>query len=136
MSAVTAKNGLLTPAELSFFNVLRKIAGKKFTIAIKVRVADLIECSPAAWKAYGQKTAGQHVDFVLLAPKDLRIVACIELDDRSHRTERAYQKDKVKTEILYEAGIPLVRVPVRREYDKKELKKQIKDTLKRTENGM
>jgi hypothetical protein len=126
---LVSKKSLLTPAEFRFFGYLRKAVGRKYHISMKVRVADLIDYNPASWKVYGVKTSGIHADFVLLNPKDSSIVACIELDDDSHKSGKTYEKDKIKTAALLEAGIPLVRFPVKRIYDGRTIRKAIKAAL-------
>ena len=97
---------------------------------MKVRLADLIDCNASAWESHGKKISGMHADFVLVGPKDTRIVACIELDDRSHNAASTYERDKIKINALKNAAIPLIRFPAKRIYDKKAIKTAIKVALR------
>lgn len=130
MLTLNSKPRLLSAAELRFFHALKKAVGRKHYIGVKVRIADLIDYSPAAWKAHGRATSSLHIDFVLLNSKDTAIIVCIELDDQSHATDKGYERDKVKTRILFEAGIPLIRFPARRAYDARAISKTIKEALR------
>jgi Protein of unknown function (DUF2726) len=49
-------------------------------------------------------------DFVVCRP-DYSVVAVIELDDRSHRSEKAQERDQRKTRAIEAAGLRLVRIP-------------------------
>jgi Protein of unknown function (DUF2726) len=57
---------LLSRGEAAFYRVLRKAVAKRYHVAFKARLADLVTCSDAAWdKGFGHLIARQHVDFVL-----------------------------------------------------------------------
>ena len=76
---------LLSPTELDFYKALERSLGGRYTVCMKVRLADVIECPRAAWHmGYGRLIAQKHLDFVLIDPATTRIRAAIELDDRSH----------------------------------------------------
>lgn len=109
-----AKPSLLTSAELHFYSALFQSLGASIAIAIKPRLADIIDTSD---NGCFNKIKSKHVDFVLCDPFTLRPLLAIELDDGSHATKRAKESDSVKDFALKTAGIQSVRVATARSYD-------------------
>lgn len=100
---------ILTERERSFYSILRPIADKlELQICPKVRVADIVSIKKGTrdWQKWFNKIRSKHVDF-LLCDYDMNIVLIIELDDRSHETERAKKNDALKNAIF---GNKLVRI--------------------------
>lgn len=100
---------ILTERERSFYRILRPIADKlELQICPKVRVADIVSIKKGIrdWQKWFNKIRSKHVDF-LLCDYDMNIVLIIELDDRSHETERAKKNDALKNAIF---GNKLVRI--------------------------
>lgn len=100
---------ILTERERSFYRILRPIADKlELQICPKVRVADIVSIKKGTrdWQKWFNKIRSKHVDF-LLCDYDMNIVLIIELDDRSHETERAKKNDALKNAIF---GSRLVRI--------------------------
>lgn len=120
---------LFTAAERAFLAVLDRAAGDDFLIFGKVRLADLLKPSKGLPRQQFlqalNRVTSKHVDFVLCDPDTYEIVAAIELDDRSHGSQNARSRDEFKNGALTAAGIPLLRVPVRRSYDVAELRDQL-----------
>lgn len=95
--AFIAKDGLLTEAEKNFLYPLSVVSQRlNLDLAIKVRVADLIE--PVAtldkktwWKRF-RFVAQKHIDFVFL-DSDSRPVIAIELNDKSHGEDDRKERD-------------------------------------------
>ena len=100
---------ILTERERSFYRILRPIADKlELQICPKVRVADIVSIKKGTrdWQKWFNKIRSKHVDF-LLCDYDMNTVLIIELDDRSHETERAKKNDALKNAIF---GNKLVRI--------------------------
>ena len=55
----------------------------------------------------------------------------IELDDKSHETEKQKQIDKFKDEVFQKIGMPLIRIPAKRTYDPKEIIEEINKKIKK-----
>ncbi|MBX3412598.1 MAG: DUF2726 domain-containing protein [Pirellulales bacterium] len=109
---------LLSRGEMAFYRVLRKAVGRRFHIAFKVRLADLVTCSEQAWAAgFGHMIARHHIDFVLCDYRSMDVVAAIELDDRSHRKPCRRRRDAFLAETLFAASIPLIRICAAAWYD-------------------
>lgn len=73
-----------------------------------MRVADIVSIKKGTkdWQKWFNKIRSKHVDF-LLCDYDMNIVLMIELDDRSHESERAKKNDALKNAIF---GDRLVRI--------------------------
>jgi hypothetical protein len=107
-----ARPALLSPAELDFYYALERTVGRRYTVCMKVRLADVIDCPGAAWRmGYGRLIAQKHLDFVLIDPATTRIRAAIELDDRTHRLRVRRARDRFVEAAMRAAGVPLLRVP-------------------------
>lgn len=109
-------DGLLTPTELAFYQVLRHAVGNAYTICPKVRLADIIETNPFN-QAYHNQIDRKHIDFLLCEASSMRPVAGIELDDSSHQQASAQERDQVKDAAFRAAGLPLRRIPASQSYD-------------------
>ena len=115
---------LLTRAETAFYKALRQAVPSTFHITCKVRLGDVVRCSDRMWnRGFGAMIATQHLDFVIVDRQNARIRVCVELDDKSHDRARARRRDYWKSRVLETAGIPLLRVRVRSEYDIPTLRK-------------
>jgi hypothetical protein len=129
-----AQPALLTAAERSFFGVLQQAVGGKFQVFAKVRLADVVrpseKSSQSAWQAAFNRVCGKHVDFVLCDPATLRVLAVIELDDRTHERFERGARDAVVDAALFDAGIPVVRVPARAAYSVSEVRVQVENLLR------
>ena len=86
---------ILTERERAFYRILKPIAD---IVSIKKGTKD--------WQKWFNKIRSKHVDF-LLCDYDMNIVLMIELDDRSHESERAKKNDALKNAIF---GGRLVRI--------------------------
>ncbi len=123
-----AAGTLLTNAELRFYDTLKQAINHDTHICMKVRMGDLITCSDAEWKAgWGPRVSAKHIDFVLIDKLSTDIKCAIELDDSTHRTNRnRIDRDKFVNKAFDVAGVPLLRIDVRRSYDVEGLKREIK----------
>ena len=123
---------LLTPAERSFYEVLRRIIGDDLRLFVKVRLADLV------WlphdienrQAHVNRVAAKHIDFVLCDPRTFAPVLAVELDDSSHEARPRQQRDALVNEVLRTVGVPLLRVPVKRSYVPSEVADDIRSAMK------
>lgn len=123
VSSYRSRHYLLTRNELAFFRALKKSLGDRWLLFVKVRLADVVTCSDSLWdKGPGRRIAQKHLDFVVCHPRSLRIIAAIELDDRSHARLDRRQRDAFLNRLFGTAGIPLLRYPARFVYDAGELK--------------
>jgi hypothetical protein len=118
-SAYRPRRYLLSHNEAAFFRVLVSLIGNRYQISCKVRLADIVTCSDRDWnRGHGNRIAQKHLDFVLSCPMSSRIVAAIELDDRSHRNRLRQERDLFLNHLCSRMAVPLLRVPACWEYDR------------------
>lgn len=124
---------LFSPAERSFYGVLRQAAANRYLVFGKIRLADLVKTrpglSPSERTTAHNKVSGKHVDFVLCEPTTLAIVGVIELDDKSHQAPARKQRDAFVDGVLNAAGVPVLHVPARKAYSTAEVAAQIQQML-------
>lgn len=128
-----AQPSLLTPAERSFFGVAEKALPSDCRLFAKVRIADILQPvsngSRSARQAALNRISAKHVDFLLCDGTTLKILAGIELDDKSHSTLDRGIRDSFLDSAFAQAGIPLVRVRASQGYSISELRQQIENAL-------
>lgn len=113
---------LLTKNEAAFFRVLTAVLGNRYVVSCKVRLADIITCADPDWRrGHANRISQKHVDFVVSDPDSSRIVAVIELDDRSHRRLERRKRDAFVNDLFRQMQVRLIRIPARWDYDLKSL---------------
>jgi hypothetical protein len=107
-----ARHYLLTKAERSLYEVLLRVAEPEYRLFAKVRLADLVtvEKGMPNWQGHFNRVKSKHVDFVICDMQELRVVAVVELDDRSHKAQRRRERDAFVDRVLTEVGLPVFRV--------------------------
>src|SRR4051794_31082809 len=79
------KASLLSRGEFAFFRALSVAVGSRYAISLKTRLADVVHCPRHLWETpHGRRISQKHLDFVLYDRTDARVIAAVELDDRSH----------------------------------------------------
>lgn len=126
---------LLTPGERRFEIVLDRALPDGVRSCYKVRLGDVID-TPTGMQARERRIAwnriaAKHLDFVLVDEETSRILAAIELDDRSHERADRRTRDEFVDAALESAGVPLLRVRVVRRYDPETLLDPIAPALRR-----
>lgn len=118
-----AYESILTQAELSFYHVLAQaldVMGLSAVICPKVRLADIFRTETQEYSehvTYQNKIDRKHVDFLLCDADTFKPVAGVELDDKSHQSQRGMDRDAIVEKIYGCAGLPLLRFHVQRTYD-------------------
>jgi hypothetical protein len=122
---------LLSPAEWDFYQALRQAVGDDYLIFAKVRLLDLLWLPQnlSNRQTHLNRVQAKHVDFVLCHPQTVAPALVIELDDASHQLPERQERDIFLNEVLRVAGIPLLRVPVRKSFSAPALRGQVLDTL-------
>ena len=124
ISHYRSRQFLLSRNELAFFLALRCALGQRWHLFAKVRLADVIACPDSKWeKTPGRRIAQKHVDFLVCHPDTTRIIAAIELDDRTHERPLRRQRDVFLNDVFRRAGIPLLRYRARSSYEAEALKR-------------
>lgn len=124
---------LFTRAERSFLGVLDQAAGSDYRVLGKVRVADVVKVSQtinrSAWQIAFNKISGKHFDFVLADPGTLEVRAVIELNDKSHRSEKRAARDDFIRYVCADAELRLIEVDAKRTYSVAEVRELIAEPV-------
>jgi hypothetical protein len=116
------RDDFLSPAEHSFYQVIRPMMGDYFAICPKVNLGDLVfvvnlKDNFAARNRINRK----HIDFLVCERKTMQPKFAIELDDSSHSRRNRAERDDFVDEVFAQAGLPLVRVKAGLSYNQQEL---------------
>ena len=122
---------LLDEEEKRFVATARRALSPEFEIFAKVNLADVVRPSPAAFAALRHGALArlrlEHADFVVCTPDNGQIVGVIEFDGgESRHHEDAGFFDAA----LAKAGLPVLRVEPRKEYDRAVLRQQALATFR------
>ncbi|HEX2996233.1 MAG TPA: DUF2726 domain-containing protein [Anaerolineales bacterium] len=126
------KDHFLSPAEHSFFLVLKSAVCDSALISIKVGLHDLFyvkSSDGSKYRIYTNKIDRKHVDFLLCDPKTVQPIAGIELDDKSHQRSDRQVRDEFVENVFRAANLPLIRIPVKHTYSVTELQNLLKPYL-------
>jgi len=130
------RDEFLSPAEQSFFLVLRSATVDWATVCPKVGLGDIFwakSSDPSIYRTATNRIDRKHVDFLLVEPSTLKPLLGIELDDRSHQRADRQERDDFVERVFAAARLPLVRLPVRRAYPVVELRALLFNQLGRQE---
>jgi hypothetical protein len=124
------RDDFLSPAEHSFYLVLKQMMGEHFAICPKVSLADIFFVTrPNENMSAYNRINRKHVDFLICEPKTMRPRLAIELDDRSHQRPERMERDDFVDGVFEAARLPLVHVPVQAAYNTAELGGLFKQAL-------
>ena len=126
------RDDFLSPAEHSFFMVLKSVVADSALISIKVSLADLFyakSSDASKYRIYTNKIDRKHVDFLLCDTKTVRPIVGIELDDKSHGRSDRQTRDEFVEKVFQAARLPLVRIPVQHSYKTTEIQAILKPFL-------
>ena len=113
------KKLLLTKTEYTFYGLLKKKCDEaSLLICPKVRLEDFIDVTAEEKMKYRGYIKSRHIDFLICDSK-LRIAAAIELDDSSHKSNKAQSADAFKNELYRAIGLPLYRIKTNENYTEK-----------------
>lgn len=123
------KGPLFTVAERSFYGVLTLACADKAIVFGKVRIADILEpeakLNKSQWQTAFNKISRKHFDYVVCEPKDLSILAVIELDDQSHNSKKQKERDALVEGACLKAGLVLHRFKASNNYSVANIQQQI-----------
>jgi hypothetical protein len=126
---------LFSAAERSFLGVLDSAVGPEYRVFGKVRVADVASVRSGLGNAARQgalnRIAAKHFDFVVCRATDMAVVAAIELNDRSHASQRAQARDDLLANVCRAIQLPLLTVAAKPAYAIPELQAQFHAAIAR-----
>lgn len=118
------RDEFLSPAEQSFYLVLKHVVSDRAIICIKVALGDLFyvkSSDRSKFRTLTNKIDRKHVDFLLCDPKTVHPLVGIELDDKSHQRGDRKVRDQFVEMVYKAAKLPLLRIPAQRTYSTSEL---------------
>jgi hypothetical protein len=122
----TATTNLFSAAERSFLGVLDQAVAPEHRVFGKVRIADVASVKPALGNSARQsalnRISGKHLDFIVCRASDLKIVCAVELNDKSHGSERSQKRDDFVSRVCQTIGLPLLQITAKHSYDPREIK--------------
>jgi very-short-patch-repair endonuclease len=126
------RDSFLSPAEHSFYLVLKNATAESMLVCPKVALGDLFYASSkdaSKYRIYTNKIDRKHVDFLLCDPKTVRPLLGVELDDRSHKRDDRRTRDEFVDRVFAAAHLPLLRIPTKQGYSLSELTAAIKERI-------
>jgi hypothetical protein len=133
------KQQLFTSVERGFLALLEKAIGQEFKILNRVRLNDIIELKSnvtgKAKRAAMLKTSTKYIDFVLVDPSNMRIVAAVDLVNHGKGGHKS-KHDWFINGALEAAGIPHIRIKVKAGYKIDEIRNGILYKIGKKERAM
>lgn len=116
------RDDFLSPAEKSFYHVLKSMMGSTFTICTKVSLADIFfVVRPNENKSAYNRINRKHVDFLICEPNEMKPLFAVELDDSSHDRPDRMERDAFVDDVFEAAELPVLHIPVKASYNTNEL---------------
>jgi len=123
-----AAKALFSPAERSFLGVFDQAVGPEYRVFGKVRVADVATVktglSNSARQSALNRVSAKHFDFVVCRANDLAVLCVVELNDKSHSSQRAQARDDFLAHVCQTIKLPLLTVLAKQSYSPQELRAQ------------
>ncbi len=120
------KEYLLTPTELKFYKLLKTITDElNYTLFTQIALYEIVNCKN--FKNFN-KIKSKSIDFII-TEKNCKIKLCIELDDKTHNTNKRIERDTFINDMFKELDIKLLRIPVQNFYNLEELKQKIQENI-------
>lgn len=136
--AYTQRDALFSVAERSFYGVLEQAISKDYKIFGKVRVADVLtpksNLNKSNWQTAFNKISAKHFDYVLCQKDTLQVVAVIELDDKSHNSKKAKNRDAFLEDACEGADLKLIRFKAKAGYQIDSVREFIVGSLTNSED--
>ena len=119
---------LFSAAERSFLGVLDQAVGQEHRVFGKVRVADVAAVKSGLGNSARQgalnRIAYKHFDFLVCRSGDLSVVCAVELNDKSHTSQRAQARDELLANVCRAINLPLLTVPAKAAYSSQDVRSQ------------
>jgi hypothetical protein len=122
------RDDFLSPAEVSFYHVLRSIVGDGAVVCPKVSLGDLFYAATGDYgenRSWMNRIDRKHVDFLLCDPGSMRPMLGVELDDASHQKPERRERDAFVDEVFSAAELPLARVTAQADYATPEVRAEL-----------
>lgn len=122
------RDNFLSPAELEFYKLLRRIVRTRAFLGTKVNLNDIFwvkSGDQSRFRTYTNKIDRKHVDFLICDWETMQPIVAIELDDKSHERKDRQERDAFVDAVFQAANLPILHIKVRRKYDPLEIALQL-----------
>lgn len=130
------KNSLITPTEQSFFVALKEIVPQGYMVFPQINLAAFIDRTD---NVSFHNELFRNVDF-LITDETYKPKIAVEINDLSHLDKERKERDEKVSNILEEAGIPLLKLwtsyGVNRDYIKKKIEELLVNAVVRKKHSM
>jgi hypothetical protein len=122
------KKNILNEKEQVLFHRLIEAMPNCFVLA-QVRLADIVGVRKGKnWQIFFNKISSKSVDYVI-CDKSFGVLACIELDGKTHNQKDRQKADGNKDSALNAAGIPIIRIEASKLNSTEEIKKILENAV-------
>lgn len=122
------RDSLLSGAERALYETLVHVAGERYRVLAKVRMADVLWMPKLAlhrW-AHWSRMAQKHLDFVVCDRRGLEPLLVVELESSATRPGHAEERSEFVAAALGAAALPLLRLPLKRSYSPQEIAEMVR----------
>ena len=120
---------MLSPAELSFYQVVSAAVGKSALLFCKVSMASIIrphhELSDSRWRKLSREIESQQLEFVLIDAASLEPLCVLEFEDSSQIDDERQAHQKFIHSVCEAASIPWVMVDARGGFAINDIRQQL-----------
>lgn len=115
-----AKQFLFSRSEHEFMRILNEqLDSSRFLIFPKVRLADFVEVTAPKdeYQKWWNKIKSKHVDFLIWDIQNNKIKLAIELDGKSHESDKVRERDDFVNKMYAQIGVSIKRVEVGSDFE-------------------
>lgn len=127
------RSRLLSPSARQFLKVLDEVVGAEYRVFARVAAADVLRVlrppHSAAYRRALEQLQQRQFDFVICERGSAQIVCAVELDERSRHQHNRGRGDPLLADACRVAGLPLLRVIARREYDLAGMRQRVHEAM-------
>ena len=118
LSNYKLKPALLSRAELSFYKAFLEYKKDDTPVFAKVRLADIFvpDSKGKTYMSDFNRISAKHVDFLVCNRETMKPLYAVELDDKSHLSDKTQKRDDFVNKLFTQTGLKLVRVQARKDY--------------------
>ena len=107
------KSNFFSQSEFVFYStLLEELDTVRFRIFSKVRIADFVETTATGKEFYTwfNKIKSKHIDFIIWDTKTNKIALGIELDGKSHSSQKMHNRDDFVNRLYKQLEFPIERI--------------------------
>ena len=105
------KKSVMTDREKKFYHKLLFAVGDKYLVFPQIHLSSIFSqyVKGQSFSAAFKKVNSISVDYIIVDKVTLDTLLAIELDDKTHNSKKAYDKDTEKDNLFKSINLPLIR---------------------------